>query len=90
VVYVEVGVMPDKFRVPILKSYWNDDSPKWFDNFLEHCQEIARQNGWSPATVMNYQLRPLGGKLIITKTQGWYLRWDKESSHTAFVLKWTS
>jgi hypothetical protein len=82
--------MTDKFRVPILKNYWNDDVPSYFDNFLLHCQEIARQNGWSPATVMNYQLRPLGGKLIITKTQGWYLRWDKESSHTAFVLRWTS
>lgn len=82
--------MPDKFRVTILKSYWEDDCPTYFENFLKHCQEIARKNGWAPATVMNYQLRPLGGKFIVTKTQGWYLRWDSEASHTAFVLKWAS
>lgn len=81
-------MMPDKFRVTILKNYWTDDCPTYFENFLTHCQEIARQNGWAPSTVMNHKLRPLGGKFVITKTQGWYLRWDSEASHTAFVLRW--
>lgn len=40
-------------------------------------------------TVINHQLKPMGGRLITTSTQGWYLRWDEEKSHTAFVLKWT-
>lgn len=77
-----------QFRVDI-GTPWQDQWPNYFDNFLRHCQDIARENGWSTSTVMNYQLRPLGGKLIQTKTQGWYLRWNNEASHTAFVLKWS-
>lgn len=79
--------MDDKFRVKI-PSHWEKPWPVYFENFFNHCNEIAKQNGWSPMTVINYQLRPLGGRLIITKTQGWYLRWDEEMNHTAFVLKW--
>jgi hypothetical protein len=81
-------MMPDKFRVDI-GTPWRDPWPQYFDNFLTHCQHIAKQNGWATTTVANYQLRPLGGKLITTKTHGWYLRWDAEANHTAFVLKWT-
>ena len=79
--------MPDKFRVDI-GNLWHKPWPEYFEKFWEDCSETARINGWDPITVINYQLRPLGGRLITTKTQGWYLRWDKESSHTAFVLKW--
>jgi hypothetical protein len=49
----------------------------------------AEKNNWQPITVANYELKPLGGKLIQTSTQGWYLRWDEEASHTAFVLRWS-
>ena len=79
--------MTDKFRVDI-GNLWHKPWPSYFENFWEDCTETARINGWDPVTVVNYQLRPLGGKLITTKTQGWYLRWDTESAHTAFVLKW--
>lgn len=79
----------EKFRVFITKGYWEDAWPTYFDKFFKHCQGIAKANGWDPGTVMNYELRPLGGKFIATKTQGWYLRWDDEASHTAFVLKWS-
>ncbi len=81
--------MLDKFRVHLRKSYWDDELPEYFNNFFKHCQTIAHPNGWAVGTVMNHELRPLGGKFIATKTQGWYLRWDKESSHTAFVLRWS-
>jgi hypothetical protein len=80
--------MTDKFRVEIPR-HWTKPWPAYFENFYHHCQKIAEQNGWGPMTVINYQLKPLGGRLIITKTQGWYLRWEKESAHTAFVLRWT-
>lgn len=80
--------MSDKFRVNI-PSHWTKPWPTYFENFYHHCQTIAEQNSWLPMTVINYQLKPLGGRLIITKTQGWYLRWEKESAHTAFVLRWT-
>ena len=80
-------MIKEKFIVT-LPSQWHSPWPKYFDNFWKHCSEIAHKNGWGVSTVANYQLRPLGGKLIQTKTQGWYLRWDEESSHTAFVLKW--
>lgn len=80
--------MPDKFRVP-LPSLWKDPWPVYFGNFWEHCMKIARANGWKPMTVANYELRKLNGKLITTKTQGWYLRWDDEKSHTYFVLRWS-
>lgn len=80
--------MQDQFRVTITNGYFGDPWPVYFDNFFRHCKDIAEANSWMPITVMNYQLKPMGGKLIMTKTQGWYLRWDKEASHTAFVLKW--
>lgn len=79
--------MTDKFIVN-LPNLWDNPWPRYFDNFWSQCRNVAQDNGWAPATVANYELRPLGGRLIQTKTQGWYLRWDKESSHTAFVLKW--
>ena len=81
--------MPKKYRVPITQGYFADRWPGYFDRFFTHCKEIADANGWMPITVMNTKLRPIGGKLIMTKTQGWYLRWDNEASHTAFVLKWS-
>lgn len=78
----------EKFRVHITKGLFQERWPQYFDKFYKHCHTVARTNGWSAETVMNYELRPLGGKLITTKTQGWYLRWDTEASHTAFVLRW--
>ena len=80
--------MADKFRVDV-GIPWKEEWPVYFDNFLKHCQNIARKNGWTTVTVANYELRPTGGRLITTKTQGWYLRWDNEASHTAFVLRWS-
>ena len=81
--------MSDKFCVPITRGAFGDAWPGYFERFFGYCQEIAEANNWMPITVMNYQLRPWGGKLIMTKTQGWYLRWDTESAHTAFVLRWS-
>lgn len=72
-----------------LGRLWMDQWPVYFNNFWLHCGEVARQNDWKPITVANYELKPLGGKLIQTSTQGWYLRWDDEKSHTFFVLKWS-
>ncbi len=80
--------MPDRFRVHITKGLWQDPWPMYFDNFHRHCARIAQDNNWLPITVMNKQLGP-HGKLIQTKTQGWYLRWDAEKYHTAFVLRWS-
>jgi hypothetical protein len=80
--------MSDKFRVQV-GIPWKEPWAEYFQNFYHHCQEIAIKNKWILDTVLNYELRPLGGRLIKTKTQGWYLRWDAESSHTAFVLKWS-
>jgi hypothetical protein len=81
-------ITKDKFIVS-LPSMWSTPWPQYFDNFWAQCTKTAHENGWSPSTVANYQLRPLGGKLVRTKTQGWYLRWDDEQSHTFFVLKWS-
>ena len=81
--------MTDKFRVHITKGLWKDPWPKYFQNFWDHCMEKGTSNNYLTITVANWELKPLGGRLIQTKTQGWYLRWDKESSHTAFVLKWS-
>lgn len=62
--------------------------PVWFSNFWDHCNQIAIENGWLVDTVMNYQLKP-HGRLVKTKTQGWYMRWDDEQYHTFFVLRWS-
>jgi len=80
--------MPDKFRVDV-GGLWDKPWPAYFENFWIHCGEVANNNDWQPITVANYELKPLGGKLIQTSTQGWYLRWDEEASHTAFVLRWS-
>ena len=79
--------MPDKFRVDV-GGLWDKPWPAYFENFWIHCGEVANNNDWRQITVANFKLEPLGGKLIQTSTQGWYLRWDEEASHTAFVLKW--
>ena len=65
-----------------------DVSPDYFRKFYEHCFHIADAHGWNIDTVANWQLRPLGGRLIKTRTYGWYLRWDDEKEHTMFVLRW--
>ena len=81
-------MMTDKFRVNI-PGLWGVPWPDYFNKFYKHCERIAQDNNWGVTTVINHELRPLGGKLITTRTQGWYLRWDAESAHTAFVLKWS-
>ena len=83
--------MEDKFCVTVYHSKNGNSGymPTYFNRFFQHCAQLANRHGWNTDTVMNYELRPLGGRLIRTKTQGWYLRWDKESGHTAFVLKWS-
>jgi len=80
--------MPDKFRVHLTRGLWQDPWPDYFENFYRHCKKIAHDNNWHEDTVINYQLKP-HGKLVITRTQGWYLRWDDEKQHTMFVLKWS-
>ena len=80
--------MPDNFCVTVTKGLWKDKWPEYFDKFYHHCEAIAKENNWFLGTVMNYELKP-HGKLIRTKTQGWYLRWDDEKYHTHFVLKWS-
>lgn len=90
--------MPDKFLVMLNNTFLVPSSvgeqrqsmtPQYFLNFWFQCNKIARKHGWEPITVANTQLRLLGGRLIQTKTQGWYLRWDTEAAHTMFVLKWS-
>jgi hypothetical protein len=89
--------MSDKFIVNLagtagLAYDWDRGWDNYFRNFYEHCEKIASrgdgESPWRVTTVMNNKLRPLGGKIIQTKTQGWYLRWDNEASHTAFLLRW--
>lgn len=74
--------MKEKFTVDLRLM------PDYFENFLRHCNDIADENNWDIRTVINYQLRPLGGRLITTKMHGRYLRWDTEEAHTFFVLRW--
>jgi hypothetical protein len=89
--------MPDKFRVDLghvgLGIPDADDKratwPSYFLNFYTHCSMIANEHNWQTGTVMNHELKPLGGKVISTKTQGWYLRWDNPASHSVFVLRWS-
>lgn len=83
-------MIEDKFRVNLKRHDWSRLSrPDYFDTFWEHCGRVAEENGWLAITVANYELRPLGGRLIQTKTYGWYLRWDMEAAHTMFVLRWS-
>lgn len=86
-------MMSDKFCVDV-STRWHrftgaGHKENYFDRFYDYCNAVADENNWAPITVANYQLRPLGGRLIQTKTQGWYLRWDTEAAHTMFVLKWS-
>ena len=81
--------MSDKFRVKICDSSFQP-WPDYFDNFLKHCERYADEHEChSVEPVIQMMLKPMGGRLIKTSTQGWYLRWDDEASHTVFVLKWS-
>mgnify|MGYP003335131485 CR=1 FL=1 len=77
----------DKFRVHVATNW--GERVEYFEKFWYACYKTAELNNWDIATVANYELKPWGGRLIETKTQGWYLRWDREEDHTAFVLKWS-
>ena len=65
-----------------------NDMPYWWINFHQHCKDIARTNGWLVETVVNYQLKPYGGRKISTRTRGSYLRFNSEADFTMFLLKW--
>ena len=81
--------MPDKFRVTVTKGLWQDQWPAYFDKFYHYCNNIATEDtGYSLEQIMNYNLKP-HGKIIMTSTQGWYLRWDDEKYHTHFVMSWS-
>lgn len=83
--------MLDKFCVTVTKELWQDPWPSYFNNFYMHCQDKASSiglKGVSLGTVINHELKP-HGRLIKTKTQGWYLRLDHEKYHNMFVVKWS-
>lgn len=83
--------MTDKFCVDVTSGRSGEGWPVYFLNFYMHCQGLANSaelKGVLLDTVINHELKP-HGKLIKTKTQGWYLRWDHEKYHTAFVLRWS-
>jgi hypothetical protein len=81
--------MTEKFIVelPAFSSYqgW----PKYFQNFVDHCNYIARHSGQLAETVLNHELKPLGGQLIKTSTMRWHMCWDHPKHHTLFVLRWS-
>jgi len=80
----------DKFCVTVTTGRFDaDEWPSYFSNFCSYCGKIVEKTGWDIKTVINHELKPLGGRLIVTSTQGMYLRWDQKSSHTAFVLRWS-
>jgi len=81
-------IINDKFCVTVTTGRFGAEWPSYFTNFVSHCNKIADKNGWPVVSVINHQLKPWKGKLIQTSTQGMYLRWNKESSHTMFVLRW--
>lgn len=74
--------MDNKFCVPI-ETEWQP----FFKRFYWHCSSIARKNGWNVFAVINEQLKPYGR--LVTKRNGWYLRWDNEDHHAAFILWWS-
>lgn len=63
--------------------------PRWWIRFHQNCRDIAWANNWNTETVVNYQLKPYGGRKIATRTQGTYLRFDTEAGFTMLLLKWT-
>jgi hypothetical protein len=79
----------NKFRVVLSIRFSSSPWPNYWRNFYYHCSKIANDNNWAQITVINHQLKQYGGRFIQTRTQGSYLRWDNEASHTAFVLKWS-
>lgn len=78
--------MDDKFIFE-LDPYFADYN--WWWNFKKYCNKIASENGWQSFTVINYELRPYGGRLITPKTYDPYLRFDSEAGFTMFVLRWS-
>lgn len=91
-----MAVLDDYYRVTVTQGLWQDKWPNYFNNFYIYCQDRLNELNLKGTygsevvldTVINYELKPYG-KLIKTSTQGWYLRWDAEKYHTAFVLRWS-
>jgi hypothetical protein len=75
--------MSKKYNVYIA-FFW----PDWWENFLNHCNDIADANDCEIIKVINQQLKP-HCKFIETSKKGAYLRWDDTMYHTEFVLRWS-
>lgn len=75
--------MSKKYNVYIA-YFW----PNWWENFLNHCCDIADAKNCDFITVINEQVKP-HGKFIETSMKGSYLSWDHEMYHTEFLLRWS-
>jgi hypothetical protein len=67
--------------------------PIWWDNFETHCNEIyanyqSSGGNWHLHTIMNYELKPYGGKYKHRNTQS-SIRFNNESGFIIFVLRWS-
>lgn len=81
------------------KYYWVDvpcwydvNVPSWWDNFEQHCHDIWGKSvnqgiHWHIYTIMNYELKPYGGKYKHRNTQS-SIRFRNESEFTMFSLRW--
>jgi hypothetical protein len=80
--------MKQKHCLTVVNGFEAVTDYDWFAKFYNHCAGIAEQNGWHTDAVVNRELKPYG-RLIKTKTQGWYIRFDDEKYHLLFVIKWS-
>ena len=60
--------------------------PDYWENFLHHCNDIARFRDCDVNVVINDELAPYGK--YIKGVMGSYLSWDEQKYHTLFVLRW--
>lgn len=84
-----------EYYVPVVDNRlemggYEDAWPHWFRNFHTHCSNLGFDYGQVPISVMNRELKPLGGRLVQFDTQdGWMLRWSDPGNYLMFVLKWS-
>ena len=65
-----------------------DDIPDWWHEFTNYCYEESIKTKWQFMSVIRFELRNAGIKLITSKKRSWYLRCGTEAELSTFIFKW--
>lgn len=74
-------------KKPFIVSLYN--IPDYWENFLHHCNDVARWNDRDVKAVIENELKPHGKIIDWCGREDHFLSWEEEKYHTLFVLRWS-